>query len=210
MSKHTMLGALLEVELWKKCTPLWREAHLEVKSVKTRGGLDQLLEVAMVKKCTPLWHEAHFEVKSGKFPQSRSGSDHFWDVRMSKKCTPLWRGEAHLEVKSGKTHHVRTTFGRCDVEKVHAVVVRSTFRSKKWQNTPCSDDFWTLRCRKSAVCCGAKHISQVKSVKTHQCSDHFWTIAKAIRCRQQCTPLWRDSTDSKSKVSKTAGYLSHF
>ena len=28
------LGALLEVEMSKKCTPLWREAHLEVKSVK--------------------------------------------------------------------------------------------------------------------------------------------------------------------------------
>ena len=28
------LGALLEVEMSKKCTPLWREAHLEVKCVK--------------------------------------------------------------------------------------------------------------------------------------------------------------------------------
>ena len=27
----THLGALLEVEMSKKCTPLWREAHLEVK-----------------------------------------------------------------------------------------------------------------------------------------------------------------------------------
>jgi hypothetical protein len=33
-SKHTNLGPLLEVEMSKKCTPLWREAHLEVKSVK--------------------------------------------------------------------------------------------------------------------------------------------------------------------------------
>ena len=29
------LGQLLEVEMLKKCTPLWREAHLEVKSVKS-------------------------------------------------------------------------------------------------------------------------------------------------------------------------------
>ena len=33
--KHVILGALLEVEMWKKCTPLWREAHFEVKSDKT-------------------------------------------------------------------------------------------------------------------------------------------------------------------------------
>jgi len=29
--------AVLEVEMLKKCTPLWREAHLEVKLLKTRG-----------------------------------------------------------------------------------------------------------------------------------------------------------------------------
>ena len=30
-----MLGPLLEVEMSKKCTPLWREAHFEVKMYKT-------------------------------------------------------------------------------------------------------------------------------------------------------------------------------
>ena len=35
-TKHTMLGPLLEVEMSKKCTPLWREAHLQVKMYKTR------------------------------------------------------------------------------------------------------------------------------------------------------------------------------
>ena len=34
-TKHTMLRALLEVELSKKCTPLWREAHFEVNMLKT-------------------------------------------------------------------------------------------------------------------------------------------------------------------------------
>ena len=33
-TKHTILGPLLEVEMSKKCTPLWREAHFQVKSVK--------------------------------------------------------------------------------------------------------------------------------------------------------------------------------
>ena len=70
------------------------------------------------------------------------------EVEMSKKCTPLWR-EAHFQVKMHKTHHGRTTFGSCDVEKAHAVVARSTFRSENVQNTPFSDHFWKLRCRKS-------------------------------------------------------------
>ena len=34
-TKHTILGPLLEVEMSKKCTPLWREAHFEVKMYKT-------------------------------------------------------------------------------------------------------------------------------------------------------------------------------
>ena len=43
-TKHTILGPLLEVEMSllavemsKKCTPLWREAHFEVKMLKTPG-----------------------------------------------------------------------------------------------------------------------------------------------------------------------------
>ena len=52
------------------------------------------------------------------------------EVEMSKKCTPLWR-EAHFEVKMYKTPQCRTTFGSSDVEKVHAVVARSTFPSQK-------------------------------------------------------------------------------
>ena len=43
-----MLGPLLEVAMSKKCTPLWREAHFEVKMRKaphvraTFGGSDVL------------------------------------------------------------------------------------------------------------------------------------------------------------------------
>ena len=62
------------------------------------------------------------------------------EVGMWKKCATLWR-EAHCEVKSGKTRRVRSTFGSGAVEKVHAVVARSTFGSNNAQNTPCSDNF---------------------------------------------------------------------
>ena len=78
------LGPLLEVQMSKKCTPLWREAHFQVKSVKnwrsrtTFGGSDV---EKVSKKCTPLWREAHFEVKIGK----HWGFWAFFDVKMSKK-----------------------------------------------------------------------------------------------------------------------------
>ena len=82
-----------------------------------------------------------------------------WEM---KNCTPLWR-EAHFEVKMYKAHQVRATLGSWDVEEVHAVAARSTFRSQNAQSTPCSDHFWKLRCRKSARHCGAKHIFKWKS-----------------------------------------------
>ena len=107
----------------------------------------------------------HAVVARSTFPsqnvQNTPWSDHFGEVEMSKKCRPLWR-KAHFEVKSYKTPQLRTTFGSCDVEKVHAVVARSTFRSQNVQNTSGSDHFWKLRCRKSARRCGAKHISKSK------------------------------------------------
>ena len=150
-TKHTMLGPLLEVEMSKKCTPLWREAHFQVKMYK-HTMLGPLLEVEMSKKCTPLWREAHFQVKMYK------------------------------------THQVRTTFGSCDVEKVHAVVARSTFPSQNVQNTPGSDHFWKLRCRKSARRCGAKHISKSKCTK-----HHMFAPLLEVRMLKKCTPLWREA-----------------
>ena len=159
----------------KKCTPLWREAHFQVKMYKTH----------QVRTTFGSWdaEKVHAVVARSTFPsqnvQNTSAPDHFWklrcrksarrcgakhiwkwkctkhtrfgpllEVEMSKKCTPLWR-EAHFQVKMYKTHHSRTTFGSWDVEKVHAVVARSTFGSENVQNTPCSDHFWRLRCRKS-------------------------------------------------------------
>ena len=168
-----------------------------------------------------------------------------WDM---KKCTPLWR-EAHFEVKMYKTHHGRTTFGSCDVEKVHAVVARSTFPthvratfggsdvgkvhavvarstfpSQKAQSTPCSDHFWSLRCRVSKKCtplwceadfevrmskthhvrttfgvwdvefwksarrCGAKHSSKSK------CTKHYmFAPLLEVQMSKKCTPLWREA-----------------
>ena len=84
-------------------------------------------------------------------------------VEMSKNCTPLWR-KAHFEVKMYKTLHVRATFGGSDVEKVHAIVARSTLPSQNVQNTRGADHFWQLRCR-NARRCGAKHISKPKCTK---------------------------------------------
>ena len=109
-----------------------------------------------MKNCAPLWREAHFEVNMYK----RTSAGPLLEVEMSKKCTPLWRG-AHFEVKMYKAPQCRTTLGSCDVEKVHAVVARSTFRSQNVQSTPCSGSCDVEKVH--AVV--AKHISKSKCTK---------------------------------------------
>ena len=125
------------------------------------------------------------------------------EVAMSKKCTPLWP-EAHFQVKMYKTHHSRTTFGSSDVEKVDAVVARSTFPSQKVQNTPFSDHFWKFRCRKSARRCGAKHISKSKCTK-----HHMFAPLLEVRMLKKCTPLWREA-HCEVKMYKTLGVRTTF
>ena len=115
--------------------------HISKSKVLKTGGLGPLLEVEMSKKCTPLWRESHFKVKMYTFTNTpfsdhfrklrcrksarRCGAKHiskskctkhtmygpFLEVEMSKKCTPLWR-EAHVKVKMYKTLGVRTAFWR--------------------------------------------------------------------------------------------------
>ena len=207
--KHLSSGPLLEVAMSKKCTPLWREAHFQVKMYKahhcrtTFGSSD-------VEK-------VHAVVARSTFPsqnvQSTRGSDHFWkfrcrksarrcgakhiskskctkhhmfapllEVRMLKKCTPLWR-EAHFEVKMYKTPHVRATFGGSDVEKVHAVVARSTFPSQNVKNTRGSDHFWRFRCRFASlhfrttfVRFTTLHYTTLHYTTLHYTTQHYTTL----------------------------------
>ena len=181
----------------KNCTPLWREAHFQVKMYKTHQHRTTFGSWDVEK--------VHAIVARSTFPsqnvQSTPFSDHFWklrcqksarrcgakhiskskctkhtssgpllEVEMSKKCTPLLR-EAHFEVKIYKTPHVRATFGSWDVEKVHAVVARSTFRSQNVQNTTCSRHFWSVGCRFASL-----HYTTLHYTTLHYTTLHYTTL----------------------------------
>ena len=126
----------------KKCTPFWRETHLQVKTLKTPqvrstfGSWDVEKVHAVLARSTFANEKAKKKLRFGAFLK----------VEMSKKCTPLWR-ETHLQVKTLKTPQVRITFGSWDIEQVHTVVARSKFRSQNVKNTRGSDHFWRFRCR---------------------------------------------------------------
>ena len=75
--------------------------------------------------------------------------------------------------------------GQMRDEKVHAVAARSTFPSQNVQSTSGSDHFWKLRCRKSARCCGAKHISKSKCTKHTSVGPLL-----EVEMSKKCAPLW--------------------
>ena len=104
-----------------------------------------------------------------------------WEM---KNCTPLWR-EAHFEVKMYKTHQLRTTFGSCDVEKVHAVVAfkmcfapqrRALFRHPNLQKWSIHGVFCTFSLRnvlRATTACTFFDSSTAKSGPHLVCFAHF-------------------------------------
>ena len=103
-------------------------------------------------------------------------------LKVARRC-------AHFQVKMYTAPQLRSTFRSWDVEKVHAVVARSTFQSQNVQNTSCSDHFWKLRCRKSASGCGAKHMSKSKSTKHHMYTPLLDVEApRSVAGARDCAP----------------------
>ena len=164
----------------------WKAEVRRVRRDKIRRKKMQMREKVGKSRNTVFfqWFEAPEGRKVGSLKRRVRTQLARWEM---KNCTPLWR-EAHFQVKMYKTPQLRTTFGSWDVEKVHAVVARSTFPSQNVQNTSAPDHFWKLRCRKSARRCGAKHISKSKCTK----HTRFGPLLE-VEMLKKCTPLWREA-----------------
>ena len=84
--------------------------------------------------------------------------------------------------------------GQMRDEKLHAVVALSRFWSQNVQNTPVSDHFWKLRCRKSAHAVVARSTFPSQNVQNTPCSDHFWKLRcrkSARRCGAKHISKWK-------------------
>ena len=84
-TKHTRIGPLLEVEMSKKCTPLWRDACVQLKMNKTHHARTTLGSCDVEK----------VQVKS---------SDHCWKLRCRKSARRC--GAKHMSKSKGKKHHM--------------------------------------------------------------------------------------------------------
>ena len=129
--------------------------------------------------------------------QKKEDADARKGRKVAKHCVfPMICGSGGSKSRLAKAAGAEPA-GQMRDEKLHAVVARSTFPSQNVQNTPGSDHFWKLRCRKSARRCGAKHISKSK------CPKHlsFGPLLE-VEMSKKCTPLWREA-HFQVKMSKT-------
>ena len=129
----------------KNCTPLWCEAHFEVKMYKTHHGRSTFGSIDVKK--------VHAVVARSTFPsqnvQNTSASDHFWKLRCRKSARRC--GAKHIsKSKVLKTDGLGPLLEvqmskKC---RVHAVVARSTFGSQKCKKLS-FEPFLRCWCRKS-------------------------------------------------------------
>ena len=158
--------ALLEVEMWEKCAPLWCKACFQVKMLKTPQVRSAFGRWEMFKKCTRWWCEAHFQVKMCKAHHARSTFGR-WDVQkahavVARRCPKhIW--------KSKRTRH--TVFAKLlEVE---------VWKKCKWKvlGTGGLGPLLDVQMSKKCTLLWCEAVSQVKSVKnsrsrtTFGCSD---------------------------------------
>ena len=136
-TKHTSFGALLEVEISKKWTPLWGEAHFRCQKAQSTPASDYFWKLRCRNSGRRCGEKHISEVKKHKAHQLRSTLE----VEISKKWTPLWR-EAHFRSQKAQStpaseHFLklrcRKSARRCvakhisEVKKHKAHQLRSTF-----------------------------------------------------------------------------------
>ena len=157
-------NAFIEGSLEVKLPTIWADESRDGKSQreeksrreKSRREKTQVREKVGKSRITVFfqWFVAPEGRKVGSLKRRVRSHLAKWEM---KNCTQLWR-QAHFQVKMYKAPHARATFGNWDVEKVHAIVARSTFRSQNVKNTRGSEHFWTFRCRFAWQAHGIVHL----------------------------------------------------
>ena len=175
---HIMLYVFIEGSLEVKLPTIWTDE----KQSRAEGERRERLEERRSEK---------------RKSQKKEDADARKGRKVAKHCVfPMICGSGGSKSRLAKVAGAEPA-GQMRDEKLHAVVARSTFPSQNVQNTPGSDHFWKLRCRKSARRCGAKHISKSKCPK----HTRFGPLLE-VEMSKKCTPLWREA-HFQVKMSKT-------
>ena len=141
----------------KKCTPLWREAHFQVKMYKNTSASDDFWKLRCRKSARPC------------------GAKHI----SKSKCTKHTIVGPLLEVE---TPGFRTTFGGSEFgRRKSACHCGAKFRSQNVQNTRGSDHFWRFRCRFASLHYTTLHYTTLhyttlQNITLHHTPVHYITL----------------------------------
>ena len=166
-----------------------KRESLRRKIIKVREKVGKSRNVVFFQ-----WFEAPEGRKVGSLKRRVRSQLARWEMKIARRC-----GAKHISKTKCRKHQLRTTFGSWDVEKVHAVVARSTFRSQMYKAHQVRTTFgnWDVEKVHAVV---ARSTFRSQNVQGTPGSDHFWKL----RCRKSARRcgakhIW------KSKVQKTEG-----
>ena len=100
-TKHTSSGPLLEVEMSKKCTPLWREQKFRRQNVQNTPAPDHFWKLRCRKSARRCGAK---HISKSKCTKNTRDSDHFWKLRCRKSARRC--GAKHIS-KSKCTKNTR-------------------------------------------------------------------------------------------------------
>ena len=167
-----------------------KRESLRRKMIKVREKVGKSRNVVFFQ-----WFEAAEGRKVGSLKRRVRSQLARWEMKIARRC-----GAKHISKTKCRKHQLRTTFGSWDVEKVHALVARSTFRSQMYKAHQVRTTFgsWDVEKVNAVV---ARSTFRSQNVQSTPGSDHFWKL----RCRKSARRcgakhIW------KSKVEKTEGF----
>ena len=194
----------------KNCTPLWRNAHFEVKTYKTRQVRSTFWSWD-VQNCAPLWRNAHFEAKMYKTPQLRStfwswdvqklraavGKRTFWSQNVQNtsasehflklRCPKIARGcgETHILKSKCTRHYILGTLFEVQMPKNCTSLWREAhFQVKILKNWWYRSTFWSSDVEQldAAVARSAFWSQNLKKLTVSEHFLKFWCRKIARRC----------------------------
>ena len=122
-TKHTILSTLLEIQMSKNGTRLWRQAYFQLKMYNSHHT-SSTFESSDVETCHAVVARSTFATQNVK---KTHGPKPLLEGRMSKNGTPLWR-QAYLHVKTYKQNLRFATFlevpmsKRCPTEEIDRLI----------------------------------------------------------------------------------------
>ena len=181
-AKDRSPGTLLEVEMFKKCTPLWREASFEVKMSKTRQ-LRNAFGSWDVQKMHATVAQSTFRLQN---VQNTSAPEHFWKLRCSKSARRC--GAKQISKSKYQKHHMLDHFWKLRCSKsARRCGAKHISKSKCWT--------------RSDVVSQAQGILNL--AKSEQNAKVLWQLQQ----RWQAWDVWRSA---KMPNLKSSGSLRFF